>query len=114
MHVAVVDRPAFRRDFDYMLLLPLRFSHVFAMADQLQVSEASKNRADQQECQAGHDHQTVGRSPVAIQIARVAVALGIYCYAASGSGVGTVFWHGVIRKKSAPPGISSARQKAGC
>ena len=43
VHVAVVDRAALRRYFNYALLLPLRSSHVFGVKEELQVSQPPKN-----------------------------------------------------------------------
>jgi hypothetical protein len=91
-----------------MLLLPLRSSQVFAVTEELQVAQTPKNNAHKYEREAGHEQQTVGRLSSSIQVGRFAVAFGIHCYAASCRGVDTVFWHGEIRKKSAPPGSSFA------
>src|SRR5579862_9605182 len=58
MQVAVINRAALWCDFDGALLLPLCAGEVFAMPDQLQVTQASKNRRHPQQGHAGDDQQT--------------------------------------------------------
>jgi hypothetical protein len=74
----------------------------------LQVSEPAKNGGHPKDCQASNDQQPAGRSAVTIQFDRLAVALGVYRYAATCGGVSTVFWHGEFKETSAPPGSSFA------
>jgi hypothetical protein len=88
------------------LLLPLRADHVFAVKEELQVSEASEYDDDPEEGHTGDDHQTAGRPAVAIRIRGPAVSLDPYRYAATCGGVSTVFWHGELKEASAPPGSS--------
>ena len=90
MHVAVVDRAALRRYLNHMLLLMLRAGQIFAMTEELEVTEAAKNSCHAYCHRAGNEQQAVHRS------------------AAAYGGVGTVLMHGEFSSTKAPLGSSFA------
>ena len=57
-HVAVVNRAALGSNFDCALLLPVRAGQVVAVLNQLQKTQASKNRAHPERHEAGDDQQS--------------------------------------------------------